>query len=293
MRARLFLLSFPLALLASVAATQMPESGGHNVSGFVREEGSQAPVQQVALEITSSGQRAAHTAYSNMEGEFSFGPVKDGEYYVVAKKDGYVETTVHVSVSPAGVQALFISLPKVRSGDVPTAKDAVSLRQLSIPQKARDTFDRGRKLLYEKSDATGAIKEFQKAIKEFPAYYEAYTQIGVADYRLKDPGTAEDALRKAIELSENKYPESLYLLAGLLNDQQRFLEAVPVARRAAELDESSWNAYFELARALVGIKRGAPAEVCALKALQLEPTASRRIWCWRMRTCCNRSMPRN
>ena len=70
-------------------------------------------------------------------------------------------------------------------------------------------FDKGRKLLYEKSDAPGAIKEFQKAIKEFPGYYEAYTQIGVADYRLKDPGTAEDALRKAIELSENKYPESL------------------------------------------------------------------------------------
>ena len=46
------------------------------------------------------------------------------------------------------------------------------MRDLSIPQKARDAMNKGMVLLYQKSDYPGSIKEFERAIKIFPNYYE-------------------------------------------------------------------------------------------------------------------------
>jgi hypothetical protein len=55
---------------------------------------------------------------------------------------------------------------------------------------------------------------------------------------------AEAALHKAVELSSAKYPAALYLLAGLLHDQQRFTEAEAPARQAVALDEHSRHGTF-------------------------------------------------
>jgi len=269
--ARVRCVLFAICLLSLPSAAQRMETGGHVVSGYVREESSSTAVESVALDIFSSGQRAAQTAYSNLDGQFAFAPVRDGDYYLVARKEGYTEATVRVSVTPSGAQPVFISLPRVHPEATPAPSDPVSLRRLSIPKKAQEAFDKGRKLLYEKASPEKAIAEFQRATEEFPTYYEAYTQIGVAQYRLKKPSEAEGALRRAIELSTNQYPEALYLLAGILNDDRRFTEAGPVAKRAAELNDKLWQAYFELARSLVGLKQARAAEVSALKVQELKP----------------------
>ena len=125
--------------------------------------------------------------------------------------------------------------------------------------------------LEEKKQHAKSIAEFQKAIDLYPSYYEAYTEIGVANYDLKNVREAESALNKAIELSSSKYLKAVYLLADLYNGQQRYTEAEPLARQAVNLDSSAWNGEFELARALVGLKRGADAETSAIKCLELKP----------------------
>ena len=104
-----------------------------------------------------------------------------------------------------------------------------------------------------------------------PTYYEAYAQIGVADYRLARFPEAEKVLRKSIEISTEKYPDAFFLLAQMLNDQQRFSEAEPLARQSLAAGDSSWHGHFELARALVGLKRGPEAEASAIQARDLKP----------------------
>src|ERR1700747_685219 len=47
----------------------------------------------------------------------------------------------------------------------------VSLRDLQIPAKARDEFERGLRRL-EKRDPAGSLRHFDKAISVFPDYYE-------------------------------------------------------------------------------------------------------------------------
>ncbi len=126
-------------------------------------------------------------------------------------------------------------------------------------------------LLYDKADFSGAIKQFEKAIKEFPDYYEAYAQLGVAYVRMKDAGKAETALRKSIELSDEKYSRAFVYLATVFSDNQRFAEAEPLVRKGIELDTNSWQGYPELTRALAGQNKLLDAEQAAQTAVKLDP----------------------
>ncbi|MBZ5664781.1 MAG: carboxypeptidase regulatory-like domain-containing protein [Acidobacteriia bacterium] len=258
----LFLFAAPLCLA---------QHGGHQLAGYVREEPSNVPVQSVALDVLSSGTRAAPPVVSGMDGEFQFASLRDGDYYIVATKKGYDTVTTQVSILAASAPPIVIYLHKQDATKPSGPEDSVTTRQLSIPEKARESLEKGRKLLYEKSEPEKSIAQFQHAIDQFPAYYEAYTQVGVADYRLQKFPDAEKALRKAIEISSQKYPEALHLLAAMFNDQERFAESEPLARQAIVAGDASWHGPFELARALVGLKRGPEAEASAVQARDLKP----------------------
>ncbi len=273
MRTRFAVVLFVAAVCAALFA--QGTGGGHVLTGHVREEGTDAPLQSVELEILSSGTRAAPSTTTGIDGEFKFGGLRDGEYFVSATKRGYETATLSVTILAGSEPPLVISMRKVgASASSGKPGDAISARQLSIPERARESFEKGRKLLYENSAPAKAIPLFERAIQEYPSYYEAYAQIGVANYRMGTAPPAEAALRKSIELSSGKYPESLFLLATLFNDQGRFQEAEPLARQAVALDDSSWHGHFELARALVGLKRPSEAEPSARRAIYLNPQNS-------------------
>jgi hypothetical protein len=241
------------------------------VAGTVREEGTNALLQGVSLDILSSGSQLKPSVSSGMSGEFSFGRVPAGDYSIVAKKDGYETSTTKVMVFPGGAQPVVILLRKVSPNMATGSTGATSVHELRIPQEAREFFENGRKLLEEESKPAESIPEFQKAIRAYPSYYEAYTEIGVANYSLRHSREAEEALKKAVQLSSQNYLKPLYLLADLYNGQQRYAEAEPLARQAAELDSSAWHGHFELARALVGLKKGVEAEASASKCRDLKP----------------------
>ena len=261
-----------LFLTAQLATAQRLGSGGHVLTGYVREEASNSPVQSASLEILSSGTRAAPTSITGTEGEFRIGGLRDGDYHIITTKQGYETVSTAVTVMKGGTPPFVITIHRTKpSTDGPSSPDPVSTHQLSIPQKARESFEKGRKLLYEKSEPEKAIREFQNAVAQFPSYFEAYLEIGVANHRLGSLPAAEVALRKSIDLSSARYVDAIVLLTQMMNDQQRFSEAETLARQGLALDEFSWQSEIELARALVGLRRGADAEVVALKARDLKP----------------------
>jgi Flp pilus assembly protein TadD len=115
------------------------------------------------------------------------------------------------------------------------------------------------------------VQEFQRAIKAYPEYYEAYSELGLAYVRLKDFPAAEKALRTSVEMSAQTYPPPLTLLSMLLNDQNRPSEAEPLAHRVIAADPSAWRGPYELSRALLGLRRLPEAEVSAYAARDLKP----------------------
>lgn len=247
------------------------ELGDLTITGFVREVGSNDPIVGATLEISHAGSEAPARVFSGLNGEFVFRGLQKGQYVISAMKIGFDSVSVTVSVMRTGSPEVTISLPRTAPAGVVEPAGPISTHQLQVPKGARAAYEKGRRLLEDENNPAGSIPAFEKAVKLFPSYYEAYTELGIANYHLSKVPEAEASLKKAVELSDGKYVRPLYLLADLYNTQGKYQEAEPLARQAITLDNSAWNSFFELARSLVGLKRATEAETSALRARELGP----------------------
>ncbi len=246
------------------------ERGEHNVVGYVREEGTSVAIPGVRLEISqSAGASSYPPALSGIDGAFAFHDLAEAVYVITATKSGYDTTTTNVTIMRTGTPDVRISMKRSSSGATAIGSP-ISAHELQAPKKARSAYEKGVKLLGE-NNAAGSIPEFEKAVKEYPGFYEAYSKLGVANYHLGKGPEAEAALKKSIELSDGKFAEPLYLLADLYNGQKKYGDAADLGRQAVTADSTSWNGYFELARAQVGLKQTSDAETNAVKARDLAP----------------------
>lgn len=258
-------------LLFLLPAAVCAQSGRVSVDGYVRDELTQEPVTAARVELrTVSGDPVGQAVVSGNGGEFHLVAMATGSYSILVERSGYQSASV-----PIGnlVQSnVVVSLHPADAGKSSAAPGSISLHELSVPAKARAAFEKGVALLIKSDpDNARAFAQFQRAIKESPAYYEAYGERSIAQFRMGDAQGAEESLRKSVELSGNHYAKALALLAELLNSQNRFSEAESAARLAIAADESSARSHCQLARALSGMKRPSEAEAAAKRALELEP----------------------
>ena len=170
---------------------------------------------------------------------------------------------------PVGIQ-LSLKRDAGSPGEKVGTGPVVSTRELSIPRRAREAMTRGLSLLNEKSDYKGSVSQFQRAVREYPQYYEAYLQMGIAYMKMGDTAKSEEALRTSIDLSQRQYPDALTHLASFYSAEKRFADAEPLAREAVTLEPDSCEAHQELARALHGLDRSDEAEASALEAARIQ-----------------------
>jgi tetratricopeptide (TPR) repeat protein len=159
--------------------------------------------------------------------------------------------------------------PLAISAQTPKSSNVVSVRELSIPEKAQRDFAKGVELLVKK-DAAGCFPYFQRAALEFPGYYEAYYEMGVANLKLWRIEDGEQMFRKANELSGEQYAPSLLALGALLGYQEKFADAEKIIHKGLELDPSSWAGHYYLGWALFGLNRLEAAENSVHEALRLK-----------------------
>jgi tetratricopeptide (TPR) repeat protein len=246
------------------------QGSGFYVSGFVRDAQDHSTLEGAQVELRAlAGPTVARAFATN--GSFRFDNIGAGTYNLVVEHIGYEAASQQVDVVMGAVGGVLVELRRVRDAVSVVSKGpgTVSKRELSIPRNAHADMEKGMALLKEKSDYQGSVKQFERAIHEYPDYYEAYVQMGVAYLHLGNTASSEQALRKSLELSQEHYVDALYWLATLLSNGERFSEAEPLARKGVELDPNSWQAHSELARALLGLNRAAEAEQSALAAVKL------------------------
>lgn len=244
--------------------------GVYAIGGTVRSYENDSPIPQARVELrTDTGILVHPIVLTNDRGQFQFGQFGEGEYDVIAELDGYQSARVRVDITLHHEIHIIIHLRKL-SNTAPTG-NITTAHQLSIPQKARDAFDKGMAKAHSKADYLGAIEEFQRAIKNCPDYYESYAEMGLAHVRLKDFPSAEKDLRKSIELSSATYAPPLMLLSMLLNDQNRSADAELVAHQAIAAEPKTWRGHYELGRALFSRQHVAEAEAAASTAGDLSP----------------------
>jgi tetratricopeptide (TPR) repeat protein len=153
---------------------------------------------------------------------------------------------------------------------VPGNASKISAHELLIPQKARQAFDKGTKLLAAK-DSAASIVEFQRAIKVFPDFYEAYYKIGLADLNLKSYPDAQAAFETSIELSKGRYPPSQFGLGVALCMQKQLSEAEEAIRAGLDQYPADAAGHFTLAWVLFAGSRLSEAEQSARRAVLYNP----------------------
>lgn len=242
-----------------------------SLGGFIRDENSPQAMENILVTLKQSTGIPMSTTNTRGNGEFQFDGLSNGEYILEVNVQDYGPVRETISISGSSRLGISIFLSRAKKNADPGLQLAISAHQLSVPHKARDEFEKGMTLLYLQSDYRGAIAQFQLAIKDFPAYYEAYAEEGGAYFRLEQMDPAEAALRKSIDLSSGKYADASFTLAGLLTDTKRYDEAMASARRGIADDAASWRGPFELARALAALKQTDEAEKYAQQARNLMP----------------------
>lgn len=242
------------------------------ITGHVRDAASGQPLTSVRVEVSPLGGVSSFYVQTGTDGEFRIAGVQDGNYDLIINEKGYKPYREPVTLANGNMLVLMITLEKAPA-DAEAPAAVLSAHELTVPDKARGMYLKGM-ALKAKPDYAGALEEFQKAIKQFPTYYEAYAEAGVAEVNLNKPDDAQKDLQKSIELSEGKYPPAMFYLAGLMNNKRDFDDALSMARKGLALDDNSWRGNFETARALNGLKRNDEAVPYAKKAAQLAPENS-------------------
>jgi tetratricopeptide (TPR) repeat protein len=241
------------------------------LSGCIREEGSGHIISEARIELQNSFGSPIANAYSDGNGAYEFDDLGGGDFYLLARHDGYEPSRQFVRPDGSGHVYMDVYL-RIASGESGhKSVQPVSEHELSIPPKARESFEKGVQLVVEKSDYRGAVAQFTRAIEQYPSYYEAYAAMGLAQNKMGDAAAAEAALRKSIDLSAEKYPQAMIDLAAMFNGQKRFSDAEPLLRKVIDLDASSWRGQLELASALSGQQRFKEAVTRASAARDLKP----------------------
>lgn len=243
----------------------------YDIAGTVRDDFDQHGMESIRVDLKQATGTPIDSTFTRDNGEFEFSGIPNGDYTIDITVRDYEPYRDTVTINHSERRGLAIFLRRPRTVVTTDYSGTISAHELSIPHKPYDEFQKGLRLIYSKSDYKGAIVQFDRAIKDFPKFYEAYAQEGNAYTFLGETAPAEEALRKSMELSSNQYSEAFFLLAGLLNNTKRYSEAETVARWGVTLDASSWQGHFELARALAALKRPEEAEKSATQARDLKP----------------------
>jgi tetratricopeptide (TPR) repeat protein len=148
----------------------------------------------------------------------------------------------------------------------------VSVHELSVPDKAKEAFNKGARRL-NAMDWAGSVPEFQRAIKTFPGFYEAYDMLGVAQLAMQNWADAETSFRKAIDLSLGRYAAPHFGLGLILCiDHKQFAQAEETVRDGIDIDPADASGHFALAWILYTVARLPEAEQSAREAVRDKPT---------------------
>src|SRR5258708_6690029 len=172
-----------------------------------------------------------------------------------------------VGFSPV-LQAQVASFAPLKKGSA-----SVSVRELKIPAKARNEFQRGMKKL-GKRDEKGSLRHFYAATQLYPEYYEAHYYEGVAQLNMGKDDQALEAFETAIALSGGRYARAQFGYGLVLCRRGKPEEAERAVRFGLETDPNISEGHLILGLALLKLYRVDQAAKSSRDALQLNDQSS-------------------
>jgi len=248
-----------------------PVPGSYSIHGTLRLAADTRGVSMVRVELRRVGGELVTSTFTDSNGDFHFFGLTRGHYVVAVDEEGYESIRDNVDLTTVARTGMALYLKRSSQAGPPEQGSAVSVRELHISRKARDAFRKGMEQFYDKKVPQAGLPYFQRAIAEFPGYYEAYYQSGLAYLEMGRLEEAQQVLRKAIEVSEKRYAQAYLLLGSILSKQEKYAEAEELIRHGLQLDATAWQGYYELARLLFSQNRVDEAERSAAQTRLRKP----------------------
>src|SRR5882762_4860413 len=253
---------------ANAQSSEIAEPTG-TISGTVLSQGDNRTLSQVAVKLKSHSAGEFRSILTDYDGHFEVAGLPAGSYEINVEESGYDSVRTKAQLEGASLK-LIIYLTPVKWSPVRNNKYTVSVRDLKIPDKAREEFIKGMERL-ARDDSAGGVNHFTKAIKAFPEYYEALSQLGIAEIHLGSKEEARKAFQAAIELSKGKHAAAEFGLGYLLYLEGKADEAEAILRRGLELDGNAPDGHAILGMALLRLDRLDEAERSAREAILRKP----------------------
>ncbi|MCL4523090.1 MAG: tetratricopeptide repeat protein [Acidobacteria bacterium] len=266
----LLLPSFAAAQLTRTPPVRDTRARTYFIRGNLRFSHNEKPVENLKIELRRFAGDVVGTTFTRTNGEFEFSGLTTGQFFLIVEEAGYEPVRELVEVSSTSHFGMIVYLKK--EGTSPPAEGGaiVSAEELKLPSKTRSAFRKGMDILYGKHDAAASLPVLKKVTLDAPSFYEAFFHLGIAYNQLDRMTEAEEAYRKSISISAEKYPRALIALAALLTSQEKAVEAEGLVRRALALDADLWQGHYEMGRALVALNRLEEAERSLRQAIKLQ-----------------------
>lgn len=237
----------PLGFIKSAAAQASGTQG--KVLVRIRDRVNEQQLGQVEVQLIRFPEEVVGEQFTGSDGSVQFSGLSVGAVTIRASLQGYEpgETQIDLRNGDRTLLSVDMSLMPRKYKESGTPNGIVSANVLKVPNNAKKEFERGSRLLNDKKDFSRSIAAFQRAIRLYPAYAEAYFLMGTAQLQASAASDAEASLREAMQLDVH-LTAPYYPLALLLFEQQRYAEERDLLLKARELDASDWRWPFELAR---------------------------------------------
>ncbi|HXY24450.1 MAG TPA: tetratricopeptide repeat protein [Candidatus Acidoferrum sp.] len=245
-----------------------PEQANGSISGTVYLPGKSGLASQVAVSLKSREAGIFRSVLTDYNGHFEVFGLPRGRYEISVEEAGYEPLRDNAKLDGPALNLelhLIASVPKT-----PGNAYTVSVRELKIPPRAREEFNKGLNSL-ARNDWAGSLLHFAKAVHQFPGYYEAVYHQGVAETNLGQLEKALETFQKAIDLSDGRYARGDFGIGYVLYLQGKASEAETIIRRGLELDANSGDGYVILGMTLLQLNRPEEAEKSAREALLRNP----------------------
>jgi tetratricopeptide (TPR) repeat protein len=270
-----------LLVLVSPLRSSAQRNGGGNpnssnqsttAAGTVYDQKDNRTVMHATVRICDGGGNRLDEEVTGDDGRFSFPGMQRGSYILQVSAYGFEDLSTEVDLnftSDRGIPVYLKAVPTDASESVAAAK--VSAHEMSMPKSARDSLAAGKKKMYVDKNPQRALADLQAAVAAAPGYYEAYHELALVQLSLGKSNEAETNLRKAIELSSDKYGEADVSLGTILLDRGQSAEGEKTLRRGVELSPDFWMGHYQLGRALLNQEKVSEALNSAEQARSLSP----------------------
>ncbi len=252
--------------------TRAGGTGGiHTIQGRINFPSNRPAVAtRVQLESTNS---ATLSTFSNTEGVFYFNRLEPGHYTVIIETGNDfvpIRETIYIDREITGTQSrTFNAVFYLRPKGTPTSSNTVVSASLAkVPKASLEQFKKAIEAV-GKNDTKLAIEKLNEAVRLYPPFAEAHSELGSLYLKNGELQKAEEALRRTLQLNEKNPTAQLNYGIVLLN-QRKMYEAEKQLEKAVLADENAATPHMYLGIALLGLDYPDYAEKEFLKAISLK-----------------------